>query len=206
MMKHIKTTWIPLLILLALPMWGCGRQDMVDQHRYEPLEGSTFFADGRSARPMVEGTVARGQLRLDDHLYKGRVDGKLVEDFPFPVTEGVLQRGRERYGIFCSPCHGGLGNGQGMAVRRGLKEAATFHSDRLRDVPVGYIFDVITNGFGVMSGYAHMVPVEDRWAIVSYVRALQLSQRATMDDIEETDLRMLPEMKPAEVKPAEVKR
>jgi mono/diheme cytochrome c family protein len=199
MMKNIKTGWVPLLVLLALPMWGCGRQDMVDQHRYEPLEGSTFFADGRSARPMVEGTVARGQLRLDDHLYKGKVEGKLVEDFPFPVTEEVLRRGRERFDIFCSPCHGRLGNGQGMVVRRGFKEAATFHSDRLREVPVGYIFDVATNGFGVMSGYAHMIPAEDRWAIVSYVKALQLSQRAATDELEEADLRMLPEIKLPEV-------
>lgn len=192
-MKHPTAA---LALLLVLVVTGCGRRDMVDQYRYEPLEGSTFFADGRSARPMVPGTVARGQLRIDDHLYTGKVDGKLVAEFPFPITEEVLKRGRERYGIFCSPCHGGLGNGEGMVVRRGFRQAATFHTARLREIPVGYFFDVITNGFGVMPSYAHMIPPEDRWAIISYVKALQLSQRAATSDLEDADLRELPELPP----------
>ncbi|HET9480823.1 MAG TPA: cytochrome c [Candidatus Polarisedimenticolia bacterium] len=161
---------------------GC-RQDMHDQPAYTALETSAFFEDGRSSRPPVEGTVARGQLRDDDHLYTGKVDGAFVRSFPFPVTLPVMQRGRERYDIFCSPCHDRLGTGRGMVVRRGFPQAASYHIDRLREVEEGYLYDVVTNGFGRMSGYASQIPVEDRWAIVAYIRALQHSQNAPLSDV-----------------------
>jgi mono/diheme cytochrome c family protein len=162
--------------------FGC-RQDMHDQPKYKPYRGSDFFGDGRSARPLPEGTVARGQLREDAHLYTGRVNGQLAATFPFPITEAVLARGRERYGIFCSPCHGLAGYGDGMVVARGFRRAANYHVDRLRAERPGYFYDVITNGFGAMPSYAPQIPVEDRWAIVAYVRALQLSQHATLQDV-----------------------
>jgi mono/diheme cytochrome c family protein len=168
--------------LLALAVSGC-RQDMHDQPKYKPFHESDFFGDRRSARPLVEGTVARGMLREDTHLYAGKVDGALAETFPFPVTAAVLQRGRERYGIYCTPCHGLAGNGDGMIVSRGYRKPSSFHVDRLRAERPGYFFDVITNGFGAMPDYAAQIPVEDRWAIVGYVRALQLSQNATVADV-----------------------
>jgi hypothetical protein len=172
--------WVALLLLVA----AC-RQDMHDQPRYEPLEASTFFKDGRSARPQVEGTVARGQLRLDEHLYTGKIGGKPATSFPFAITQAVLERGQERFNIFCSACHGRLGNGQGIIVQRGLKPPPSFHIDRLRESPPGYYFDVMTNGFGAMYDLSHAVPVRDRWAIAAYVRVLQRSQRATLEDVPE---------------------
>jgi mono/diheme cytochrome c family protein len=172
--------------LLAAASLGIGcRQDMHDQPRLDPLQGSDFFADGRGARPLVAGTVARGQLREDEHLYTGKVDGRNATTLPVPVTRALLERGRERYDIFCSPCHDRVGTGNGMVVRRGLRRAASLHDERLRGETPGYFFDVITNGFGAMSSYAAQVPAEDRWAIVAYVRALQLSQRAALDDLPE---------------------
>jgi hypothetical protein len=163
---------------------GC-RQDMHDQPKYQPLEASAFFADGRSARPSVPGTIARGDddLRADDHLYLGKVNGVDVETFPFPVTADVLARGRDRYDIFCTPCHGAVGDGNGMIVRRGYRRPSSFHDDRLRQAPPGHYFDVMTNGFGAMSDYASQIKVRDRWAIIAYIRALQLSQHATIADV-----------------------
>jgi hypothetical protein len=178
------------LLLLA----GC-RQKMADQPRYEPLARSTFFDDGRAARPLEEGTVARGQLRNDQHLYTGKEGGKLVDTFPFSVTLERLARGQERYNIFCSPCHDRVGTGQGMIVRRGYRAPASFHIDRLRQAPAGYFFDVMTNGFGVMPDYAQQVHPEDRWAIVAYIRALQLSQHATLADVPQVQRQQL-ESKP----------
>jgi mono/diheme cytochrome c family protein len=178
------------LLLLA----GC-RQKMADQPRYEPLARSTFFDDGRAARPLEEGTVARGQLRNDQHLYTGKEGGKLVDTFPFSVTLERLARGQERYNIFCSPCHDRVGTGQGMIVRRGYRAPASFHIDRLRQAPAGYFFDVMTNGFGVMPDYAQQVHPEDRWAIVAYILALQLSQHATLADVPQ-DQRQQLESKP----------
>ncbi len=166
----------------ALLLTAC-RQDMHDQPRYEPLEASAFFADGRSSRPQVAGTVARGELRLDAHLYAGTVNGEPATEFPFEITMDVLERGRERYDIFCSACHDYVGNGEGIVVRRGLKQPPSFHIERLRDAPPGYFFDVITRGFGAMYDLSDKVPVEDRWAIIAYVRALQLSQNATMVEV-----------------------
>lgn len=168
--------------LFGLALAGC-RQDMHDQPKYKPYRESDFFGDRRSARPQVEGTVARGMLREDTHLYAGKVDGVLADTFPFPVTEAVLQRGRERYGIYCTPCHGLAGNGDGMIVARGYRKPSSFHVDRLRAEKPGYFYDVVTNGFGAMPDYAAQIPVEDRWAIVGYVRALQLSQNATVADV-----------------------
>lgn len=164
-------------LIAALALAGC-RQDMHDQPRYDSFQASRFFADGRSARQPVEGTVARGLLKLDEHLYQGRRNGQLVAEMPYAVTRRMLDRGRERYNIYCTPCHGYAGDGEGMIVQRGLKHPPSFHIDRLREAPVGHYFDVITNGFGAMYSYASRIPVDDRWAIISYIRALQLAQRA----------------------------
>jgi hypothetical protein len=168
--------------MLAVAATAC-RQDMHNQPKYIPLRPSDFFADGRSARPLVEGTVARGHLRDDDALYTGKAGGKAVDQFPVPVTRELLLRGQERFNIFCAPCHGRLGNGLGMAVRRGFRRPPSYHTERLRQLPVGEIFDVITNGFGAMPDYASQIPPRDRWAIVAYVRVLQFSQDARMEDV-----------------------
>lgn len=179
-MKNAALKGIALgcLVLIA----GC-RQDMHDQPRFEPLEANSFFSDHRSARPILKGVVARGDLQEDDHLYKGQENGAPATRFPFPVTKDVLLRGQERFNIYCSPCHGPLGNGEGMIVQRGLKQPPSFHIDRLREAPAGYFFTVISNGFGVMFDYADRVAPKDRWAIIAYIRALQLSQHATLDDV-----------------------
>ena len=159
------------------------RQDMHDQPKYIPLRESTFFGDERSARPLVPGTVARGQLRDDTLLYTGKVGDKDADVFPFAIDAAVLARGQERFNIYCSPCHGRTGQGDGMVVRRGYRRPPTFHQDRLRSAPVGHFFDVITSGFGAMPDYASQIKVEDRWAIIAYVRALQLSEHATPADV-----------------------
>ncbi len=173
---------VGIIALCALVSAGC-RQDMHDNPRYDPLEQSTFFPDGRSARVPPENTVARGQLRADEHLYAGKVNGQLATTFPMPVNAPLLLRGQERYNVFCSPCHGRTGAGDGMVVRRGYRAPTSFHDERLRQAPPGYIFDVITHGFGAMPDYASQVPVADRWAIAAYMKALQLSQNATVDDV-----------------------
>jgi len=170
--------------LLSMLSTGC-RQDMHDQPRFEPLERNAFFADGRSARPAVAGTVARGQLNIDDHFYKGKVNGELVATFPFPITKEILERGRERYNIYCTPCHGVLGYGNGMIVQRGFRPPPSFHIQRLQEVPVGHFFDVMTNGLGAMYDYSDKVSPHDRWAIAAYIRALQLSQNTTVEDVPE---------------------
>jgi mono/diheme cytochrome c family protein len=131
----------------------------------------------------VPNTVARGQLREDEHLYMGRVGGQPATEFPIPVTAEVMERGRERYTVFCSPCHGATGVGNGMIVQRGFRQPPSYHEERLVNAPVGYFFDVMTNGFGAMQDYAAQVPVADRWAIAAYIRALQFSQRATVADV-----------------------
>ena len=160
---------------------------MHDQPKFIPLRQSTFFTDSRSARPLVAGTVARGQLRDDMLLYTGKANGTDAEVFPFPIDDRVMSRGHERFDIFCSPCHGRTGQGDGMIVRRGYRRPPTYHQDRLRDAPVGHYFDVITNGFGAMPDYATQIRPEDRWAIIAYVRALQLSEHATMNDVPPDD-------------------
>ncbi len=159
------------------------RQEMYNQSRFEPLEKNSFFSDNRSSRPWIKGTVARGHLRIDAHLYTGIVDGKPAETFPFPITRDVILRGRERYNIYCSPCHGYEGDGRGMVVRRGMKQPPSYHIERLQNETPGYFFDVMTNGFGAMYSYASRIKPRDRWAIIAYVQALQLSQNATLDDV-----------------------
>ena len=160
---------------------------MYDQQKYEPYEASVFFADGLSARQPISGTVARGQLHFDAHLYKGTVNGELATTLPFELTREALERGRERYNIFCSPCHDRTGSGNGMIVHRGLKQPPSFHLDRLRQSPIGHFFDVSTQGFGTMYSYASRIPVEDRWAIAAYIRALQLSQNVEFDQLPAED-------------------
>jgi hypothetical protein len=178
-----------LSVVVALVLLAACRQDMNDQAKYKPLGASDFFADGRASRPPVPGTIPRGYLRDDAHLYTGRVDGVLVNTFPFPMDLKALKRGQERYNIYCTPCHDGVGNGNGMIVRRGYKQPPSLHIDRLRDAPAGHFYDVITNGLGGMPDYAAQIPVEDRWKIVAYVRALQLSQRASPADVPPDKLR-----------------
>ena len=156
---------------------------MHDQPKYIPFRESNFFGDERSERPILPGTVARGHLREDALLYTGKVNGADATVFPFSVDARVMARGRERFDIFCSPCHGRTGEGDGMVVRRGYRHPPTYHQDRLRSAPVGHFFDVITNGFGAMPDYAAQVPAEDRWAIIAYIRALQLSEHATLADV-----------------------
>jgi mono/diheme cytochrome c family protein len=177
---------LPLLALLS----GC-RQDMHDGPRYRPYRASDFFADGSSARPLVEGTVARGFLRDDTHLYEGKVNGQPATSFPFPITRADLDRGQERYNIYCTPCHGRTGEGNGMVVQRGYKTAASYHVDRLRNAPVGYFYDVMSNGFGAMPDYKAQIPVEDRWRIVAYIRALQLTHNASASDVPADELKKL---------------
>jgi len=173
---------LPLLLLLALAGAGC-RQDMHDQPRLEAYEASDFFADGQAMRPIPDGTVARGHLYDDELLYAGKVNGALADELPFPVTRDILERGRDRYTIYCTPCHGQTGLGNGMVVQRGYRAAASFHSEAIRNRPLGHYFDVMTNGFGAMPDYRAQVAPEDRWAIAAYIRVLQLSQRATIDDV-----------------------
>jgi mono/diheme cytochrome c family protein len=165
---------------------------MHDQPKYVPLRQSTFFGDERSARPVVAGTVARGQLHDDSLLYTGKVHNADATMFPFPVDAKVMARGRERFDIYCSPCHGRTGQGDGMVVRRGYRRPPSIHIDRLRDAPPGHFFDVITNGFGAMPDYASQIEAEDRWAIVAYIRALQLSEHATLADVPTVDRSKLP--------------
>ena len=178
--------FVPLVLLgtALLSTIGC-RLDMHVQPRYNPLAKSDFFPDQRAARPLVEGTVARGHLYEDTALYTGKMDGKPVEAFPFPITRAVLERGQERFNIYCAPCHDRLGNGKGMIVQRGYNHPPppSYHIDRLRQVPVGYLYDVIANGLGAMPDYAAQIAPRDRWAIVAYVRVLQLSQNASVNDV-----------------------
>ena len=171
-----------LAIAVALLLGGC-RQDMHQAPRYNPLQASDFFPDGRSARGLVPGTVARGQLRDDEALYQGKVNGILVSEFPIPVTAAMMTRGRERFNVFCAPCHGRTAQGNGMVVQRGFKQPPALFVDRLRQQPIGYFYDVIAKGFGVMPDYASQIPVVDRWAIVASVRALQLAEHATLADV-----------------------
>jgi hypothetical protein len=169
---------------------GC-RQDMQNQPKFIPLRPSSFFADGRSERPLLEGTVARGHLNADTGFYTGKVDDKFVETFPLPVTAEVLTRGQDRYNIYCAPCHDRLGTGRGMIVRRGFDHPPppSYGIERLRQAAPGYIFDVITSGFGAMPDYAAQIETPDRWAIVAWVRVLQLSQHDVPPAMREARLR-----------------
>lgn len=174
------------VIAAAAP--GCKiRQNMYDQPKFEPYEATDFFGDRRSARPLVDGVVPVGQLREDEHLYTGRVNGELVNEMPFAITADLLERGQERFNIYCAPCHDEVGAGNGMVVQRGYKQPPSYHIDRLREMPVGYFYDVISNGFGVMASYAYQINPRDRWAVVAYIRALQLSQHAVVTELPEAD-------------------
>jgi len=165
---------------------------MFNQPKVKPLAQSDFFEDGMAARPPIDGTVARGELRADRVFYTGiGPDGTFVPALPVPLTRALLLRGRERFDIFCSPCHSRVGDGRGMIVERGFKEPPSFHIDRLRAQPIGYFFDVMTSGFGQMSGYAAQVPASDRWAIAAYIRALQLSQHAPLSEVPARDRRAI---------------
>ena len=171
------------IVAVAVALTGC-RQDMHQAARYDPLEQSPFFADQRSARPQIEGTVSRGNLRDDKLFYTAKQpDGQLVDTVPVKVDKALLLRGQDRYDVYCSPCHGRTGDGNGMVVQRGFKQPTSYHTDRLRAQPVGYFYDVITNGFGAMQDYSAQVAPRDRWAIAAYVRALQFSRNAGVADV-----------------------
>jgi mono/diheme cytochrome c family protein len=182
---RLPATGYQRLIAAALVLLTCAacRQDMHDQPKYTAYKPSDFFADKRSARPTVEGTIAQGHLNEDELLYAGRVGGQPATMFPFAIDEPLMRRGRERYDIFCSPCHGLTGDGDGMVVQRGYRRPPSFHIDRLREAPPGHIYDVITNGFGAMPDYVAQIPVRDRWAIAAYMRALQLSQNSVASQL-----------------------
>jgi len=181
---HSAIVFTCVVVLIAIA--SC-RQDMNDQPRAEPLEASPLFPDGRASRPLVPGTVARGQLRSDAPRFTGRTAAGFATEFPFAVTRDVLNRGQERYNIYCAPCHAMTGDGHGMIVQRGFPPGESFNSPRLRAEPVGYYFDATTNGYRTMYGMAEMVPVDDRWAIIAYIRALQLSQYAEADRLAPED-------------------
>jgi mono/diheme cytochrome c family protein len=185
----------PLLALIALSvavLSGC-RQDMHNQPKYRGLRPSTFFRDGSSARPLVEGTVPRGSLQEDEGFFTGKVSDVDVKELPFAVDEKVLDRGQERFTIYCTPCHDTTGSGQGMVVRRGYRPPPSFHIERLRQADAGHFFDVMTNGFGAMPDYKVQISPRDRWAIVAYIRALQLSQHATAADVPGGDPAKVPQ-------------
>lgn len=157
------------------------RNDMHTQPRYKVYAETDFFSDGRSERPQIEDTVARGQLHLDEARYTGKINGKDVDSIPIQISKEDVLRGQERFNIYCSPCHGRAGNGQGMVVARGLRQPPSYHDERLLNAPIGHFFDVMSNGYGSMYSYASRVSVDDRWRIAAYIRALQLSENAPAD-------------------------
>jgi mono/diheme cytochrome c family protein len=188
-----KKFWRLAILVIVL---GACQQKMADQPRYKPLQKSALFDDQRASRPLVEGTVARGHLDDDEQLYSGKLGGALATTFPFSIDGRALQRGRERYDIFCSPCHDRLGMGQGMIGRRGYRPPPSFHIERLRAAPPGHFFDVMSHGFGAMPDYAAQIPPRDRWMIAAYIRTLQLSQNAAIADVPDAERRKLLESKP----------
>ncbi len=177
---RVVTCATAMAVMLVLA--GC-RQDMHNQPKFVPQRGTTFFADGRSARPQVENTVGRDQLHEDNYFYTGLQNGKEGDGLPMALTPAVMERGQERYNVYCTPCHSRVGNGNGMIVQRGYKPAGNFHTDRLRNAPLGHFFAVMTNGYGAMPDYAAQLTPEDRWAVTAYIRALQLSQDAKQSDV-----------------------
>ena len=171
---------------VAMLLSGC-RLDMHVQPKYLPYEPTDFFGDGRSERPVIPGTVARGHLHDDELFYTGMENGVVADKFPFPITKADIERGRQRYNIYCTPCHDYTGNGQGMIVQRGFPPPPSFHIQRLREAPAGHFYEVITNGYGVMFSYAARVEPADRWRIAAYIRALQLSEHAALADVPDAD-------------------
>ncbi len=176
----IRTVHFPWVVLGLAFLTACDRQDMYEQPKYEPLQPSELFNDGRSARPLEPDTVARGQLRTNAVFYSGKSGGNELTALPVPLTMELLKRGRERYDIYCAACHDRVGDGNGMIVQRGFRPPASFHIPRLRDAPVGHFYAVVSTGFGAMSDFAAQITPEDRWAIAAYIRALQLSQHASL--------------------------
>jgi len=177
---------IPAILLAGASILSvaCSRLDMQDQPKFKAQHATEFFADGRTDRPELDGTIARGELHEDVAYYQGKdAAGKDIAEFPIAVDKAVIQRGQQRYDIYCAPCHGRLGNGMGMIVQRGFKQPPSYHIDRLRNAAVGHYFDVISNGYGAMLNYSQQVQVRDRWAIVAYIRALQYSQNANAADL-----------------------
>ena len=190
--NRVIVTVVALATVLSAA--GCDlRQRMYDQEKYEAHEATTFFKDGLTSRAPIEGTVARGGLRLDTHLHEGKVNGELATTLPPSIefNRALLERGQQRYNIYCTPCHDRTGSGNGIVVQRGLKQPPSLHQDRLRNAAIGYYFDVITNGFGSMFSYASRIPVNDRWAVAAYIRALQFSQEAAYDELPAEDQRQL---------------
>lgn len=177
--------------LLLLALTAC-RRDMQDQPRYKPLAASEFFGDHRSARPEVEGTIARGQLRIDEARYTGKIAGEDINEFPIPITKADIERGQARFNVYCTPCHGRLGDGNGMVVMRGFRQPPSYYSQRLMDAPLGHFYDVISNGFGSMASYASRVSSDDRWRIIAYIRALQFSESAKLSDVPADQRQNLP--------------
>jgi mono/diheme cytochrome c family protein len=175
-----------MLLVVAFSVGGC-RQKMADQPASRPLQANNFFDDGMASRPVQPGTVPRGSFVGDEFVETGRIGGRPADALPFPVTLQLLQRGQERYNIYCSPCHDRTGSGQGMIVQRGFRRARSFHEQRLREAPAGHFFEVITRGFGPMPSYAAQVSTEDRWAIIAYIRALQLSRHAAVAELPASD-------------------
>ncbi len=171
-----------VLLIFALVLAGC-RSDMQETPEAKTFRPSRFFDDRMTARPLVAGTVPQGPLADDEVLYNGTSNGELTTVFPFPITRDILLRGQERFNIFCAPCHGRTGDGDGVIVQRGFRHPPSYHQDRLRKAPVGHYYDVITHGFGSMYDYADRTTPRDRWAIIAYIRALQLSQNATIADV-----------------------
>lgn len=180
-----------VLGVLSICLLSACHTDMYDQPRYDLYEQSRFFKNHATSQLAPENTIARGDLELDDHFFRGKVNGEFATTLPVPLNEKLLRRGQERFQIFCAPCHGQLGNGRGMIVERGMKQPASFHEERLRKAPAGYFFDVMTNGFGVMYDYRERIEPADRWAIVSYIRALQASQSAAVSGLSAKDLSAL---------------
>src|ERR1700682_5608234 len=176
----IKAGRVMWAVLILAFLAACDMQDMYQQPKDGPLQPSESFSDGRSARPLEPDTVAKGQLRTNMLFYTGKSGGKDATVLPIPLTVQLLKRGEERYDIYCAPCHDRIGNGNGMIVKRGFRPPASFHIERLRDAPIGHFYDVMSNGFGAMADFSAQIPPEDRWAIAAYIRALQLSQHATL--------------------------
>jgi mono/diheme cytochrome c family protein len=188
--SHVR--WNALTAALAAASLLCAcRRDMQVQPKYTALSPSSFFVDGRSARPIPAHAIARGSLAGTNGFLTGAVNGTFLDTIPAPITRQLLERGQQRFNIFCTPCHGPLGNGDGMVARRGFKIPANLHTDRLRHAPPGYLFEVISNGYGAMPDYQAQIRVPDRWAIIAYIRALQLSRDATIADVPPPDRKKL---------------
>ncbi len=187
-MQHTRTNRVARNVAAAIALAACValagcRQDMQDEPKFVPQRGTTFFPDGRSVRPQVANTIARSQGDENSYFYTGIQAGKEGDGLPFALTPAVMERGQERYNIYCTPCHSRVGNGEGMIVQRGYRPAGNFHTDRLRNAPLGHFFAVMTNGYGAMPDYSAQLTPQDRWAVAAYIRALQLSQNATPGDV-----------------------